>query len=406
MHNIFNGLIWFVLPCCLVFCNDITAYITGMLYGRKFIRRPFLSVSPNKTWEGFLGGWFFTMIAAWYLARFLSQFTWMTCPTNEFRIFPQKLSCATDPIFAPAMVSIHMVPSQLLELLPANMVKMIPNIVQICSTITGDDDGDGVNQNGALSALGELTRCVSGESHNQVHHHFEWTIQDYYPIQVHAVWLGLFASLVAPFGGFLASAIKRAYGIKDFDSIIPGEFECLRVCFAVVVVLCLPTIDCQFTNTCGFARQPKSKPRSRRSHGPHGLPVSHGPLYVGPLQHICQAGHRERSQVDVHVLFAFGAREERLFVKYFDGEIETESGGLFGLKSSGDASMCIAPPSKHNIDTACNRRANNARKFRAILFSGRNLRSTNHWSSCTSGLLLEWDSIRVFNGLSTRECFL
>ena len=40
---------------------------------------------------------------------------------------------------------------------------------------------------------------------------------------MHALWLGLFASLVAPFGGFLASAIKRAYGIKDFDSIIPGH---------------------------------------------------------------------------------------------------------------------------------------------------------------------------------------
>jgi phosphatidate cytidylyltransferase len=33
----------------------------------------------------------------------------------------------------------------------------------------------------------------------------------------------MFASLVAPFGGFLASAMKRAYGIKDFDSLIPGH---------------------------------------------------------------------------------------------------------------------------------------------------------------------------------------
>ena len=29
--------------------------------------------------------------------------------------------------------------------------------------------------------------------------------------------------MVAPFGGFLASAIKRAYSIKDFDSLIPGH---------------------------------------------------------------------------------------------------------------------------------------------------------------------------------------
>jgi len=35
--------------------------------------------------------------------------------------------------------------------------------------------------------------------------------------------LAAVASLVAPFGGFLASAIKRAHGVKDFDSIIPGH---------------------------------------------------------------------------------------------------------------------------------------------------------------------------------------
>jgi hypothetical protein len=68
---------------------------------------------------------------------------------------------------------------------------------------------------------------------------------------------------------------------------------------------------------------------------------------VGPLQHFCQAGHSERPQVDVHVLFAFGTREERLFVEYFDGQGETESDGLFGLKLSVDLFMCIAP-SKHN----------------------------------------------------------
>ena len=33
--------------------------------------------------------------------------------------------------------------------------------------------------------------------------------------QIHALSLGFFASFAAPFGGFLSSAIKRAYGIKD-----------------------------------------------------------------------------------------------------------------------------------------------------------------------------------------------
>merc|ERR1719181_1992588 len=43
------------------------------------------------------------------------------------------------------------------------------------------------------------------------------------PIQLHAIWLSLFASLVAPFGGFFASGIKRAYKLDDFASLIPGH---------------------------------------------------------------------------------------------------------------------------------------------------------------------------------------
>ena len=35
--------------------------------------------------------------------------------------------------------------------------------------------------------------------------------------------LALLASLVAPFGGFFGSAVKRAYGVKDFGDTIPGH---------------------------------------------------------------------------------------------------------------------------------------------------------------------------------------
>lgn len=44
-----------------------------------------------------------------------------------------------------------------------------------------------------------------------------------FPIQVHGLGFGIFASLVAPFGGYLASAIKRAYKVKDFEQTIPGH---------------------------------------------------------------------------------------------------------------------------------------------------------------------------------------
>ena len=42
------------------------------------------------------------------------------------------------------------------------------------------------------------------------------------PIQIHGIYYGLFASFIAPFGGFLASGIKRAYKRKDFDAFLPG----------------------------------------------------------------------------------------------------------------------------------------------------------------------------------------
>ena len=43
------------------------------------------------------------------------------------------------------------------------------------------------------------------------------------PMQFHAVALAVFASAIAPFGGFFASGFKRGFNIKDFGSSIPGH---------------------------------------------------------------------------------------------------------------------------------------------------------------------------------------
>ena len=43
------------------------------------------------------------------------------------------------------------------------------------------------------------------------------------PIQIHAIVFALFASLLAPFGGFFASGLKRAFNVKDFADAIPGH---------------------------------------------------------------------------------------------------------------------------------------------------------------------------------------
>jgi phosphatidate cytidylyltransferase len=43
------------------------------------------------------------------------------------------------------------------------------------------------------------------------------------PVQFHVFVLATFASLIAPFGGFFASGLKRTFKIKDFGDSIPGH---------------------------------------------------------------------------------------------------------------------------------------------------------------------------------------
>jgi len=204
MHNVFNGLFWFTLPIMLVVSNDSFAWLAGITCGRKFIRREFISISPNKTWEGFVGGWIGTMIFGWHLARFLAKYTWMICPETTFSLLPGPLECEANPVFLPAT---NIFPSQIFELVPHGLAQMIPGVVDMC--MVGGNSTD-------------LTACISGKELHS-HHHFELVIKNLYPVQIHALGLSLFASFVAPFGGFLASAIKRAYGLKDFASFIPGH---------------------------------------------------------------------------------------------------------------------------------------------------------------------------------------
>lgn len=55
----------------LVWVNDTFAFLTGCTLGRH---RLFERISPKKSWEGFVGGAVFTIIAAMLAAAFLSQY--------------------------------------------------------------------------------------------------------------------------------------------------------------------------------------------------------------------------------------------------------------------------------------------------------------------------------------------
>ena len=48
MNNIFEGMIWFLMPVSLVIINDIFAYICGIAFGRTQL----IKLSPKKTVEG------------------------------------------------------------------------------------------------------------------------------------------------------------------------------------------------------------------------------------------------------------------------------------------------------------------------------------------------------------------
>jgi CDP-diglyceride synthetase len=50
-----------------------------MYAGFFFGRTPLIKLSPKKTWEGFVGGALLTLVASWYLARYMSRFPWMIC---------------------------------------------------------------------------------------------------------------------------------------------------------------------------------------------------------------------------------------------------------------------------------------------------------------------------------------
>jgi len=162
--NIFNGLIWFLLPTSLIICNDITAFIWGFFRGRT----PLISVSPKKTWEGFIGAFGSTVVFAFFFSWYLAKFSYFTCPKID--IFSHPTACPVSPLY---VWTDYPLPELVIEI---------------------------------LSKVGI--------------HYSKITVM---PVQLHAIAFGVFSSIIAPFGGFLASGFKRAFDIKDFGNVIPGH---------------------------------------------------------------------------------------------------------------------------------------------------------------------------------------
>lgn len=64
IRNTMVSKFFYVYPALLVISNDIFAYIVGKLIGKSHL----IFVSPNKTVEGFLGGFFFTFLIGFIIS--------------------------------------------------------------------------------------------------------------------------------------------------------------------------------------------------------------------------------------------------------------------------------------------------------------------------------------------------
>jgi phosphatidate cytidylyltransferase len=170
-----GGIIWFLLPASLVIVNDIAAYVAGFFCGRT----PLIAVSPKKTWEGFVGGALGTVAASWVLADAMARSPWLTCPRTDLSL--SGLVCDPGPVYAPRLYSL----------------------------------ADALPDGAATGAFGPAASDLAARLAP-----LTFTAR---PMQLHAVALAVFASLLAPFGGFFASGLKRAFKVKDFGASIPGH---------------------------------------------------------------------------------------------------------------------------------------------------------------------------------------
>lgn len=166
IQNLFEGLIWFILPILMIVVNDVMAYMFGFFLGRT----PLIKLSPKKTWEGYLGGAFSTVVISMILGHMLAQYPFFICPIE----FNENLGHTTHYTCEPSF-----------------------NFVLQEYSIPG------------ISNIRKMLRMKEAVT--------------VYPAMIHALFMSIFASVIGPFGGFFASGFKRAFKIKDFGDIIPGH---------------------------------------------------------------------------------------------------------------------------------------------------------------------------------------
>jgi phosphatidate cytidylyltransferase len=140
----------------------ITNDIFAYVCGISFGKTQLIQLSPKKTVEGFLGAWACTVAFGYFMTNLLIRYKYFICPVNDLGSnVLTGLECIPNPVFTLQPYSLE---------------------------VFGLDKTFWVE-----------------------------------PIQFHILAFATFASLIAPFGGFFASGLKRTFKIKDFGESIPGH---------------------------------------------------------------------------------------------------------------------------------------------------------------------------------------
>ena len=185
IQNMFEGLIWFVVPVSMIVTNDVMAYLFGFFFGKT----PLIKLSPKKTWEGFIGGGVSTVLIGCVISHYACQSPHLVCPIKYAEDMRETgVDCEPHPIFRRTTYSLPATLSLL-----CGLVSATPSV---CLT----------------AALTPATLQVGLPQQLEL-----------YPFVLHSLALSLFSSVIGPFGGFFASGFKRAFKIKDFGDVIPGH---------------------------------------------------------------------------------------------------------------------------------------------------------------------------------------
>lgn len=164
-------MIWFIVPVMMIVCNDVMAYMFGFFFGKT----PLIKLSPKKTWEGFIGGGFATVVFGVVFSYFLCRYQYFVCPI-EYSETAGKivLDCEPSYLFRPQEYGIRIVS------VTYNSFVWLHFYTYLCSYLQGKRE----------------------------------TVFTMYPFLLHSLSLSIFSSVIGPFGGFFASGFKRAFKIK------------------------------------------------------------------------------------------------------------------------------------------------------------------------------------------------